>query len=356
MVGDNSTPSFRGLLELHGGLESLARKADGQRFVSGWHADNPFAEQFLGPLADPALDSTSYQSYTSDDVLLGGIQAMHRRFDGLDLTSGRILPGDGSTGLITTFFFWLFNSGVRVVYYVPTVHDTFYYFFEHSRLDVRRAASRHPFEPGFALDLPSRTSVLFIADPTWYVGRSLAPDVIEAIAAWQRESGSIVFVDGTWQYLQWDGSRFERSSRLEPEYTVRLIGPTKALGLNGHRFSYMVVPERLLDEFADVHENLHGSTSVHNLVFARRALEVMLSESANTNLTNHVRGVYRSLVEGGHLETNVEPHCGLYCFARPTRDLDGSLTMGGEYYEIDGYPGYVRVNLLGGDELTALTS
>src|SRR5689334_16749695 len=107
MVGDTLTPSFRRLLELHGGLESLARSADGQRFVSGWHAANPFAQQFLGPLAAPGLDSTSYQSFTSDDVLLGRIQALHRRFDGVELSRGRILPGDGSTGLITTFFFWL---------------------------------------------------------------------------------------------------------------------------------------------------------------------------------------------------------------------------------------------------------
>jgi len=324
--------------------------------VSGWHADNPFTEEFLGPLADPDLDATSYQSYTSDDELLRRVRAMHERFDGIAPSPGRILPGDGSTGLIATFFFWLLRQGTSEVHYVPTVHDTFYYFFEQWRMSVRRASQRHPFEPGFALDLPSRTSVLFIADPTWYVGRSLAAELVEEIADWQRRTGSIVFVDGTWQYLQWDGSRFERSSRLAAEYTVRLVGPTKFLGLNGHRFSYLLVPERLFAELADVHENLHGSTSVLNLAFARQAINVMLSEQANRRLTEHVRDVYRSLIERGDIETEVPPHCGLYCFARPTRNLEGCLTMGSEFYEIDGYQDYVRVNLLGGDQLDALSS
>lgn len=347
-------PSFRRLLELHGGVEAMARGVEGARFVSGWHAANPFAEEFLGPLATPGLDPTSYQSYTSDDVLLGRIQAMHARFDGVEPGRGQILPGDGSTGLIATFFFWLYRQGVTEVHYVPTVHDTFYYFFEHWGLDVRRASDRHPFEPGFGLDLPARKAVLFVADPTWYVGRPLAAGVIDEIVDWQRRTGSVVFVDGTWQYLQWDGTRSELSARLDPELTVRLVGPTKFLGLNGHRFSYTIVPERLLPELADVHENLHGSTSVQNLEFARRAIDVMLGEGANRRLTEYVREVYRSLTEGGHIETDVPPECGLYCFARPTRDLERSLTMGAEYYEIDGYADYVRVNLLGGDQLDGL--
>lgn len=346
--------AFQPLLDLHRDLERVAREPDGRRFVSGWHAANPYAEEFLGPLAQPELDSTSYQSYRSDDELLGLVQRMHERFDGVAPSRRRIVPGDGSTGLIATFFFWLLRRRAGEVCYVPTVHDTFYYFFDLLGLDVRRASDRHPFEPGFELELPARRSVLFVADPTWYVGRPLDAAVVDRIAGWQRRTESIVFVDGTWQYLQWDASRLEHSSRLEPELTVRLIGPTKFLGLNGHRFSYLLVPEQLSDEIADMHENLHGSTSVTNLAFARRAIEVMLSATYNRALTDHVHGVYRSLTDGGHVETEIAPACGLYCFGRPTRELRRCVTMGGDYYELDGYPGYVRINLLGGDQLDPL--
>lgn len=350
---DGADP-FGRLLELHKSLEHLVRRMEGQPFVSGWNADNPFRERFLGTLGVAGLDSTAYQSYTSDATLLGSIREMHRRFDGIELADGNILPGDGSTGLIATTFLWLWGTGVREVLYVPTVHDTFYYYFRFLGLEVRRAADRHPFEPGFELDLPDRRSVLFVSDPTWYVGQALADGVIDELARWQRATGSLVFVDGTWQYLQWGPSRRESSARLDPELTLRLVGPTKFLGLNGHRFSYLLAPAGLRDQLADVHENVHGSTSVHNLEFARRAIAVMNGPEDNRPLTDHVAATYRRLIERGLIETEILPDCGLYCFARPTRPLPPHFAMGGEYYELDGYPGYLRVNLLGGGHLEAL--
>lgn len=346
---------FRALLDRHGSIERLVRESEGRNFVSGWNADNPFADEFLGDVkADGGLDATSYQSYTSDEPLLRLIGQMHERFDGKTVGPREVLPGDGSTGLIATFFLWLLEQQRHEVYYLPTVHDTFYYFFEFLRLDVRRVSDRHPFEPGFDPCLPATRSVLFLADPTWYVGRALESHIIEEIGAWQRATESLVFVDGTWQYLQWDGGRFERSSKLEPALTVRLIGPTKFLGLNGHRFSYLLVPEQLYDELVDVHENVHGSTSVSNLAFARRAITVMGSERYNRALTDHVSAVYAGLVASGHISTEITPECGLYCFAKPRCGLQDCVTMGGEYYELDTYPGYVRVNLLGGTELDVL--
>jgi aspartate/methionine/tyrosine aminotransferase len=347
--------AFRTLLQLHGDLERLVRTSEGRSFVSGWNAANPFVNEFLAGLTADGLDPTAYQSYSSDELLLGLIRRMHERFDGTTGQHQRVLPGDGSTGLIATFFLWLFRAQVREVCYLPTVHDTFYYFFDFLGFNVRPVSTRHPFQRGFELNLPATKSVLFLADPTWYVGRALDEGTLEQICTWQRTTESLVFVDGTWQYLQWDGTRHERSSELDPERTVRLVGPTKFLGLNGHRFSYLLVPEQLYDELADVHENLHGSTSVPNLAFARQAMTVMASKDYNRRLTDHVAGVYRRLVSAGHLRPAITPDCGLYCFAELRRGRDDCVTMGGEYYELDDYPGHVRVNLLGGPELEVLS-
>ncbi|MET0397026.1 MAG: aminotransferase class I/II-fold pyridoxal phosphate-dependent enzyme [Longimicrobiaceae bacterium] len=346
--------SFKALLDLHRDVEHRVRHANHKVFLSGWDVCNPFAQEFLGPLFDPAADSTSYQSYTSDEVLQSLLRQMHRCFDAYDPGPRGVLPGDGSTGLIASVFTWLFHNGERRVYYVPTMHDTFYYFFDLYGMNVRRAAACHPFEPGFSLELPEERTVLFVSDPTWYVGRALAPEVIGEVKAWQARTGSLVFVDGTWQYLQWGDSRHECSSGLDPDLTIRLVGPTKFLGLNGHRFSYLLLPERLFGDIADVHENLHGSTSVQNLGFARRAISVMTTPEHNRRLTNHVRDIYLSLVEGGVVETQVTPDCGLYCFARVRGDRDRFLVMGGEYYELDGYPDYVRINLLSQEGIAAL--
>lgn len=347
--------SFKALLDLHRDVEHLVRGANRKVFLSGWDVSNPFTRDFLGPLYDAEADSTSYQSYTSDEVLLGRLRQMHGRFDGQDPGPRRILPGDGSTGLIASVFTWLFRHGHRSVHYVPTMHDTFYYFFELYGLEVHRASPRHPFEAGFSLDLPDERTVLFVSDPSWYVGRALSPEVIDHIKAWQARTGSLVFVDGTWQYLQWGDTRHERTAELDPDLTIRLVGPTKFLGLNGHRFSYLILPERLFDEIATVHENLHGSTSVQHLAFARRAIEVMTTPGHNRALTDHVRGIYAALVKDGAVEAAVTPDCGLYCFGRVRGDAENFLVMGGEYYELEGYPGHVRINLLSQDGIAALT-
>jgi histidinol-phosphate/aromatic aminotransferase/cobyric acid decarboxylase-like protein len=351
-----SASGFRDLLDRHADVERLARQSNGRNFVSGWNAANPFAKDFLGDLTvHRDLDATAYQSYSSDDQLLGLIEQMHARFDCKPVDRSRILPGDGSTGLIATIFLWLRQQQIDTVYYVPTVHDTFYFFFELLGLTVRRVSEHHPFESQFTMNLPDQRSVLFVADPTWYVGRTLAPSVIDEISHWQRRTESLVFVDGTWQYLQWDGRRNELSAHMDSDLTVRLIGPTKFLGLNGHRFSYLVVPGWLYDGLADMHENLHGSTSVSNLAFARRAVSVMVSPSYNRALTDHVAGVYADLVATSRIETEILPDCGLYCFAKLAHGKEQCVTMGGEYYELDGYPEHVRVNLLGGEELNVLT-
>lgn len=353
-----ATPAtgFQALLELHRQVEHLVRRNDRKVFLSGWDVKNPFAHDYLGPLFQDEANAaaTSYQSYTSDEPLRESLRAMHRRFDGHDPGPAAFLPGDGSTGLIATVFTWLFRERQRRVHYVPTMHDTFYYFFELFGMDVRRAAGRHPFEPGFALDLPDERTVLFVSDPTWYVGQALTGERVDEIREWQARTGSLVFVDGTWQYLQWGESRRERTASLDPELTIRLVGPTKFLALNGHRFSYLITPPRLFPALADVHENLHGSTSVPNLAFARRAIEVMNAPAHNRALTDHVRGIYHTLVARGALETAVTPDCGLYCFARVRADLDRFLVMGGEYYEIDGYRDHVRVNLVGNEGIAAL--
>lgn len=346
---------FGRLLALHANVERLARQSNGRNFVSGWNAANPFAEEFTGQLGvDGGPDATAYQSYASDDRLLGLITQMHTRFDGEPIRRSRILPGDGSTGLIATMFLWIRQQQIDTVYYIPTVHDTFYFFFEFLGLKVHRVSERHPFESQFEMHLPEERVVLFVADPTWYVGRALAPAVFDELARWQRRTNSLVFVDGTWQYLQWSGERDELSAHLEPEFTVRLIGPTKFLGLNGHRFSYLIVPEWLYDGLANMHENLHGSTSVGNLAFARRAMSVMVSPSFNRALTDHVAGVYADLVGAGSIETEIVPDCGLYCFAKLAHSREHCVTMGAEYYELQGYPEHVRVNLLGGSELNVL--
>ncbi|MBB5489818.1 hypothetical protein [Nocardiopsis metallicus] len=86
---------------------------------------------------------------------------------------------------------------------------------------------RHAFEPGFDLCLPEERTVLVPTDPVWYTGRRIPATVPETVAAWQRATGSLVFVDGTFQYMRRDGELREDSAHLPIGQTPRIVCPAQ---------------------------------------------------------------------------------------------------------------------------------
>jgi hypothetical protein len=100
-----------------------------------------------------------------------------------------------------------------------------------------------------------------------------------------------------------------------------------------------------------LYENLVGSTSVSDLLFARRALHVLSSRHSNTVLTSFLRDTYHKLSRKGIIETRITPDCGYFVFGLHKMKLSNEVAMNEEFFELKGYPNYVRINLMKAEQL-----
>jgi DNA-binding transcriptional MocR family regulator len=166
------------------------------------------------------------------------------------------------------------------------------------------------------------------------------------IAEWQRRTGSLVFIDGSFQFMQWDVTRRECTSTLEQELTFRLISPTKSLAIPFFRFAYLLHPSQFHDDFLFLYENIIGGANIADLAFARRSLEVLSSANSNRELTMLLKDTFDQLVQSRLIRTRITPDCGYFVFAEPQVELPGQVTMSEDYFELKNYPGYVRINLM----------
>src|SRR5207253_6799495 len=103
-----------------------------------------------------------------------------------------------------------------------------HFFLRMLNIRLRPVSGKQAFESGAALNLPSRKALLLLCDPVWYAGRRVPLDKIAAIADWQKLTGSLVFVDGSFQFMQWNGTRREHTAMLDSDLTFRRISPIRA--------------------------------------------------------------------------------------------------------------------------------
>ena len=196
------------------------------------------------------------------------------------------------------------------------------------------------------LRLPRHRTALLFCDPIWYAGRTVPVDVISQIAEWQKATGSFVIVDGSFQYMQWDRTRAELAATLDPELTFRLVSPAKSLAIPCFRFAYLLHPATIHEEFLFLYENLVGGSCITDLHFAARSLAVLRSQSSNLALTDYLRSRYDTLISSGYLETEIQPNSGYFVFGLPREHRPDEVYMDQEFFELQGYQNYGRINLL----------
>ncbi|MFJ5921068.1 aminotransferase class I/II-fold pyridoxal phosphate-dependent enzyme [Kitasatospora sp. NPDC092948] len=345
------------MLERHEWIENERLHPRGRVFVSDYNGAHPFVETYLGELADLAphrlTDITRYSALDEDTALRDKIARMHARLDGVPYEAQNVVPAGGSSGLLATFVLWLLVNGHRRIHYLPPVYYKLAYLLREFGIEPVPVARAHAHQDGFDPELPAERTVLVLTDPVWYAGRRVPDRVLRAVADWQRATGSLVFVDGTFQYLPWDGRPGEASARLPVEQTLRLVCPTKYLSIHGYRAAHLLVPTVLRRPLADLHINLHGDVAVSDRLFAHRAADLMLA-GGNADLVGHIRDNHRALAASGALAAEVPAECGFFLFARPRASLERYLAMGAEFFELDGHEGHVRINLLNRTGLDAL--
>ena len=209
----NTNNGFIDLLDKHRALDHTIRNDKGKLFISDWYCYHPFIENFTKDISATNQQKQDYIFYSDDFELKKNISNMHIRFDKKDYNyKNEILPGDGSTPFIASFCLWLLKNNINEIYYVPPMYYTFYYFFELFKIKARAVSAFQAYEKQASLNLPNKRTVLIICDPIWYVGQSLKKDFILEINEWQQKTKSFIFVDGSFQYMQWQKNRYELSS------------------------------------------------------------------------------------------------------------------------------------------------
>jgi histidinol-phosphate/aromatic aminotransferase/cobyric acid decarboxylase-like protein len=327
-------------------------------FVSGSSGENPFAADFLGPLAANRLadvgDFAAYSHLTEDRPLATSVAELHRQRYGESLISDwQIVPGAGAAGFLTTLLMFQHLRGVSEIHYLPPMYYSAAWWVRQLGFGVHRVTPEASFAADPPLALPSGPGLLWITDPLWFAGHRLTEKTITRIAEWQRATGSTVVVDGTFQYMRWDGSFWEPTSRLDPGRTFRLVCPTKALGLHGLRFAYVIAPPRHSADLAELHGRLHGSAGLVDVAFAHRAVEVLRGPSGAAPLLEFARQRYRRLTDQGAIAPAVEPTSGYLAFVRPSRP-GRFVGMGPDCFGIAAMADCLRVNLLDSRVVAAL--
>ncbi|MFG2847035.1 aminotransferase class I/II-fold pyridoxal phosphate-dependent enzyme [Kitasatospora sp. NPDC048296] len=344
------TSLFR-MLDLHEAVERERLDQGGRLFVSDYNGGHPFVADYLGPLAHtpPSLlgDVTRYSAIDEDQALRAKIARLHSTWDEVEYGPGQVIPAGGSSSVLGTFCTWLYLSGVRRVHYLPPVYYKFAYFFRQFGIEPVRVSEQHAHDRDFAPELPDERTVLLLTDPLWYAGQPVPAQVLKRIGEWQRATGSLVFVDGSFQYLRWDGGRREESAAALPaDLTLRLVSPTKYLSIHGYRCAHLLAPEHLREPLAELHINLHGDVTVADRLFAHRAADLMLDGEGNRRLVEHIRANYRRLFHSGALRASAPVETGYFLFARPAAPVGRLLALDQRHFELNGHDGFVRINLL----------
>jgi len=335
------------MLRQHFELELLFDDGEGGKGPSGWQCVNPWATRLEEAIADlqRGLAANEYRYLDDDDALKEALIERHARIDGVRPES--ILCGEGASAILFAFCIWLKTRGISEVYYVPPLYFTLHNALKLLGIKARSISGRQPFESGFWANLPRGKAALLLTDPVWYAGIAVPNGTIDDIVRWQRDTGSLVFVDGCFQYMAWNRTVSERSALLDPSQTVRLLCPTKTVALHGFRFAYALAPEDVAQKISHYYAWTHGSASASSVAFAHTFAGGEFDRQVTLALIAAAAERHRSLRDDGLIEAPWNPGCGYFTFERPGGFLlNDAVLMDGGYFEQKRFAEFVRLNLL----------
>lgn len=320
---------------------------DSGNFLSGWQCVNPFAEALLVEVAErrARLDATRYRYFDESEELIAGLASLHWDLD--RARPEQILCGAGATGLIYAFLAFLRRKGVRILYYLPPLYFTIHAAAEDFGIDLRPVASNYAFERKFDLSLPeSKGEYLLLSDPIWFAGLAVPAEVMATIRAWQERTGSFVFVDGSTQYMRWDGKIREESARLDPALTFRLISPSKRVAVHGFRFAYVLCPKEAFREYGWAYANINGPASCDALAFAEAVLPELSASTISRRLMWQAAQNHAELRSKNLIESECEPELGYFVFERISVPGIANKLMNGSYFDLGRFDNVTKINLL----------
>jgi aspartate/methionine/tyrosine aminotransferase len=118
----------------------------------------------------------------------------------------------------------------------------------------------------------ARTVALYFSNPSNPSGRVLAPDWVEALAAWARRHDLWILSDEVYEEFVYRGEHVS-TARFAPERTLSAFSFSKTYGMAGNRVGYLAGPAAAIAEAhkVSVHSAYHAPTAAQ--LAALRALE-----------------------------------------------------------------------------------
>lgn len=342
------------LLKLHREIDLYVRNTS-LAFISGWSTAHPVRYELL--YSDDSLKTfadfnKSYNFMDDDSLLKEKVRSFHERIEGNVSDETEIFTGAGSSPLISSLMVLLSQMRVRELFYVSPIYHVYYYLAQTLGIRMKNCGENVPeiSEEFLIQKLPDRKIVLLITDPSWVFGKSLSKEFWLAVKNWQIRTGSIVIVDGTFQYTKWQKMTREFSSLLIPEQTFRLVCPTKSLCIHGVRFAYLILPKKHFEPLGYAYCKLVAATSIYDIRIAHLLIDQLCSEENNRKLTSFIAERYNQITESGLLsEAVVTPDSTYYVFGKFNLDLAKVVFMNNKYFELNFPDEFIRVNILSPD-------
>ena len=237
-IGDGEKRIDEGTYEVDKAYDS-----SGIVFLSEWFFDEE-VHQYTKIQKDLFLSKeiipTQYNFPDSNQELNSKIKEFHIK-EGFECHDSEIFITEGSTPMIASIVIYAKALGFTRIYSVTPLYFTIFKVAELVNIPITPLNQRLTLLD-YHIDLPKEKSILFITDPIWSVGRHHPREIIKQLRHWQEETGSLIFVDGSFSYTDWfTKQKTEQAALLNPDLTFRLICPTKTLCLNGLRFSYLII-------------------------------------------------------------------------------------------------------------------
>jgi len=281
--------------------------------------------------------------------------------EGLPKDSFTVFISEGSTPMIASIILFAKKIGFNKIHSFFPLYFTIHKMCDVINLDILPCNDDFACLDSVKLSLPKHKSFLFITDPIWSIGRHCSDKVLKQLADWQKKTGSIIFVDNSFSYMDWNRSiKKEPSVVLDPNLTLRLVCPTKSLCLHGLRFSYLLCPKKFSKEIARISIANTGSSCYFGHILREKLFNKMIQKKPNpVGLFASER--YR-ILEKVFLENNIKhivPNCGFFMFV----DLDSILKKNkirNKYYWLNNaaidvlnpkYRGYAKLNLIARNKL-----
>jgi len=298
---------------------------------------------------------TQYSFPDTNQRLNNAIKKFHIK-EGLPEDSFVVFNSEGSTPMITSIILFASQLRLKKIYSVFPLYFNLFKLCDAVNIDIVHCNSDLTCEGKEELSLPNKRSFLIITDPIWVIGRHHPIEIFKQLREWQDKTGSIIFVDGSFSYMDWYTSKkIEPSRILNPYLTFRLICPTKALCLHGLRFSYLLCPAKFSREIARISCSNIGSGCYFSHAQREKIFNEMIKDKPNPV------GVFSSerfnLIKEKLEKNNIEyitPECGFFFYA----NIDSYIKKKGlnkKYLWLDNialdipnkkYKGYAKINLI----------